>query len=676
VPVLLLLAGLAGAGHAQAPAAPTSAPRRYVFPEPRDPSLPSIFYIGDSTVRNSDGTARDGLLGWGDATGPYFDTLRVNVVNRARGGRSSRTYLTEGLWDATLALVKRGDVVLIQFGHNDGGAINDTSRARGSIKGVGEDSVEIDNLLTHRHEVVHSYGWYLRRYVADTRAKGATPILVTPVPRNIWKDGAVVRDRASYAGWAAQVARDARVPLLDLNELVAHRYDLLGPERVKEFFPGDHTHTNRAGAQLTARVAVEALAALPGDPVGAYLTDAAHPLSLARDTLPDHLPRLESGGGPMPLEWVDRDTGHRVVRLSRREGINSSFYFHNNPFVPGRAGEADQMVYYGSTPDGRQLFALDLETLESRQVTHRPGGVSGEIVDPRRREAVYQAGDSVFATSIDDGSTRLLYVFPAGYDARISTLNADGTLLAGAKAGPIVAEILRKYPSKSEFFDRIFQAHPPYDLFVVDLRKGGAPKVVHHENTWLGHVQFSPTDPNLLMFCHEGPWHLVDRIWTIDVRGGSPPKLMHRRTVDREIAGHEFFSPDGKTIWYDLQVPRGETFYLAGTDVETGRTTRYRLERDEWSIHFTQSPDGRLFAGDGGDSTQVAHAKDGRWIYLFRPEGDHFVSERLVDMSHHGYRPLEPNVHFSPDGRWVIFRSDLEGQTEVYAVEVARAEAE
>jgi oligogalacturonide lyase len=385
------------------------------------------------------------------------------------------------------------------------------------------------------------------------------------------------------------------------------------------------------------------------------------------------LPRLETGSRtPMPLAWVDRDTGHRVVRISRREGANTSFYFNNSPFVPQRAAEGDQMVFAGTTAAGRQLFTMNLKTLATRQLTDKPGGVIGEIVSPRSREAVYQSGDSVFATRVDDGRTRLLYVFPAAFDATISTMNADGTLLAGARAGPEVAEIRRKYPTKSEYFNRIFEAHPPYDLFVVDLRAGGAPKVLHHENTWLGHVQFSPTDPNLLMFCHEGPWHLVDRIWTIDVRGGSAPRLMHKRTVDREIAGHEFFSPDGKIIWYDLQIPRSVTFFLAGTDVETGKTTRYQMTRDEWSIHFNSSPDGRLFAGDGGDPGQVARAKDGMWLYLFHPRGDHFQSEHLVNMRHHDYH-LEPNVHFSPDGRWVIFRANFEGESQIYAVEVARA---
>jgi oligogalacturonide lyase len=139
-----------------------------------------------------------------------------------------------------------------------------------------------------------------------------------------------------------------------------------------------------------------------------------------------------------------------------------------------------------------------------------------------------------------------------------------------------------------------------------------------------------------------------------------------------EIAGHEWFAPDGKTIWFDLQQPRSVTFYVAGSNVQTQAEKRYALTRNEWSIHFTISPDQKLFAGDGGDSGQVAKAKDGRYIYLFTPAGDSMKSQRLVDMKNHNYK-LEPNVHFSPDGKWIIFRANFEGHTDVYAVEIKNA---
>src|SRR6186713_2959358 len=148
-------------------------------------------------------------------------------------------------------------------------------------------------------------------------------------------------------------------------------------------------------------------------------------------------------------------------------------------------------------------------------------------------------------------------------------------------------------------------------------------------------------------------------------------KIDTQRTMDMEIAGHEWFAPDGKKIWFDLQQPRGQIFFVAGAELATGKEIKYSLQRDEWSIHFNTSPDQKLFCGDGGDAVQVAKAKDGMWIYLFKPEGDHFVSKKLVNMKHHGYK-LEPNVHFSPDGKWVIFRANFEGIENVYAVEIGK----
>ncbi|MGH9668019.1 MAG: oligogalacturonate lyase family protein, partial [Bryobacteraceae bacterium] len=175
-------------------------------------------------------------------------------------------------------------------------------------------------------------------------------------------------------------------------------------------------------------------------------------------------------------------------------------------------------------------------------------------------------------------------------------------------------------------------------------------------------------------------------IWTIRTDGTGLTKI-HTRTMQMEIAGHEFWSAGGETIWYDLQTPRGEDFWVAGYRVDNGDRTWYHLQRDEWSVHFNVSPDGTLFAGDGGDEQMVAHAKNGKWIYLFQPRmvkdlgisfeapglirSGVFDSERLVDMSRHNYR-LEPNVSFTPDMKWIVFRSNMYGPTQVYAVEVKK----
>jgi lysophospholipase L1-like esterase len=267
-----------GAEVAPAAAAMARAPDFLAWlnlPTPANPRLPTLFLIGDSTVRNGRGDGANGQWGWGDYFAPYFDTARINVVNRAVGGLSSRTYLTLGHWERVLAMLKPGDFVMMQLGHNDNGPLNDTSRARGTIKGVSEESEEIDNLFTHQHEVVHSYGWYLRKFIADARARGATPIVCSLVPRKTWKDGKIVRSKDNYAGWAGQVAEAEGVAFVDLNEIIARRYDELGPEKVEPLFGDPHTHTSRAGAELNAQCVIAGLKLLTSNPLALFLSNKA-----------------------------------------------------------------------------------------------------------------------------------------------------------------------------------------------------------------------------------------------------------------------------------------------------------------------------------------------------------------------------------------------------------------
>jgi oligogalacturonide lyase len=396
-----------------------------------------------------------------------------------------------------------------------------------------------------------------------------------------------------------------------------------------------------------------------------------------------------TGGGKMPVEWVDKDTRHKVIRLSRIEGSNSSFYFHNNPFITTKDGI--KMAFFNTRNSSTQIYTVNLKTFKTEQVTsirqrtkqevadhtvlldRERNGHNGEALGAKSHNLYYQILDSVFVINMDTKKTKLFYVFPADFKGAIFTLNADETLLAGL-CSPEADEIAKKYPDGAG--NRVYNAHVPHTIFTINIATGELKKVLK-ENNYLNHIQFSPTQPNLLMFCHEGPWQSVDRIWTIDTKTGKI-QLMHKRSIPNEIAGHEFFSPDGKTIWFDLQVPRSENFYLAGSSIKDQSEKRYQLTRDQWSIHYNVSPDQKLFTGEGGNEAQVAKAKDGMWVYLFRPNGDHFDAEHLINMKNHIYSKtpnasgLEPNVRFSPDGKWVIFRANFEGTTQVYAVEVAK----
>jgi len=215
---------------------------------------PVFYIIGDSTVKNGDGTGKNHQMGWGTVITPFFDTAKIEVQNHAIGGRSSRTFITEGRWDKILQTLKKGDYVIMQFGHNDASPLDDTARARGTIRGIGEDSTEIYNPIRKMKEMVHTYGWYMRKYVKETKAKGAIPIVCSLIPRNNWKDGKVIRSSDSWALWAKQIAEQEGAYFIDLNELVSAKYEEMGQAAVKLFFEVDSTHTNLDGAKLNAEI--------------------------------------------------------------------------------------------------------------------------------------------------------------------------------------------------------------------------------------------------------------------------------------------------------------------------------------------------------------------------------------------------------------------------------------
>lgn len=228
---------------------------------PLNPNLPTVFVVGDSTARNQ------ADLGWGDHFAHYFDTTRINVANRARAGRSSRTFINEGSWDRVLAEMKPGDFVLLQMGHNDGGNL-DGPKARGSLKGLGGETKDV-TLPDGRTETVHTYGWYMRKYIADTRAKKATPILLSLTIRNIWKDGKIERDMG-YDAELRQLASDEHVAFVDMATVEADRLEATGQEKTALLFPKDHTHTSAEGAELNAQSVTIALRNAHS-PLAAYL---------------------------------------------------------------------------------------------------------------------------------------------------------------------------------------------------------------------------------------------------------------------------------------------------------------------------------------------------------------------------------------------------------------------
>ena len=428
------------------------------------------------------------------------------------------------------------------------------------------------------------------------------------------------------------------------------------------------------------------------------------------------IPTMETGGQKMPDVWIDKDTGHKVMKLTRRSGSNRSFYFHNNPFLNDH-----EMVFVGTDVEQastdmrhnstagtiKQMYAVDLNTLAIRQLTNDPKGVSSEIVCSTTGQIFFQQKDSIFYVLTAPGKMGKKYFvakIPEGKTGNVVCVNCDGTRLAGTFNNPEEARILREHPKKGEFFNLIYEAKLEKTIFIIDIATGQFENV-WTDNAWLNHLQFSPKDPNRLLFCHEGPWHKVDRIWNIDVRNqeelegdglacdeARQPVLMHKRTLKMEehvdangkkhygeIAGHEWFGAQGEHLYFDLQRPRGETFFVAKVNLETLEEEAFEFTRDEWSVHYVTSWDEsfRAYKGEPYDyfawyASFMVDKTNYSEYYQKDANGkasDWLKTEKLVNMKNHDYS-LEPNVHVSPDQKWVIFRANFEGYDNVYAVEL------
>ena len=410
-----------------------------------------------------------------------------------------------------------------------------------------------------------------------------------------------------------------------------------------------------------------------------------------------------------PTEWIDAATGHRLVRLSKEPG-SASLYFHQYAYTP----QGDKLIII--TPGG--LSTVNLKTREIELVVpgvrYGMGSSSGIEVGRKARTVYYEKnvdGQTIIsATDVDTKATR--EVAKLGFIGDFGGVNADETLIFGkcsvpgaAPAGQPQAQpqtqtqavspaATTNAPGQGRRGGRGGGGGRMLQFFTANIKTGEV-KTFYPSTDNLNHDQCSPTDPTLVLFCHEGTWELVDRIWTIRT-DGTGARLMHPRTMPMEIAGHEFFGYDGKTVWYDLQTPKSGVFWLAGVNAETGERIRYPLERSQWSVHYNQSHDGKLFAGDGGgpngvsnrspDGTRFNPPANGQWIYLFTPRQEKpetlkignddvkigkFDVEKLVDLSKHNYS-LEPNLTFTPDNKWIVFRSNMHGPSHVYAVEIAK----
>ncbi len=418
---------------------------------------------------------------------------------------------------------------------------------------------------------------------------------------------------------------------------------------------------------------------------------------------------IKSATNQPPLkEWIDKDTGHRVVRLSD-EPNSQSLYFNYPSYSP----DGKKLTFF--SPTG--IYQVDLQTRAIEQILPAISTLKTEG-NPKARNNIIQVGiktGHIFFTRTvitdadaqtpggnvtqDRGSAErsVWWIDPISKEEHrigtlppnhnVGTVNCDETMLAGAVTyldgrGGAATQPVRAPIGQRINLQQRWAQHLPMALLTMNAQTGEL-KTFNPSNDWDNHFLCSPTDPNVLMYCHEGPWQNNDRIWTINLDGTNLQKV-HTRTMINEIWGHEFWSSDGQVSWYQLYYPRGDpnASWIAGTNLKTHHETWYHLDPSVASIHVTISPDSSLFAGDG--NTQCP------WIMLHIPhlarnmavpsaydtsnliQPGTLETIRLVNMSNHQYE-LEPNTNFTPDMKWIIFRSNMFGPSYVFAVEVAKA---
>jgi len=387
-------------------------------------------------------------------------------------------------------------------------------------------------------------------------------------------------------------------------------------------------------------------------------------LASAQSTTPFYPDKIQTT--PIPDEFTDPETHLRVVHLSRfPTNYGGVEYFTYNTFS---ADSRLALIDAQYKDKWRYLYSFDLSSMTvAPLVTDRL--TQSQVVAAKSGNVYYVAENAVWLVPLQGGAPRKICSIPARWSPSVGlTVNADETLLLGGNTDTDPSTVT---PGTNV-------NNGPNVLFTINIKTGDV-KVIHRENHWLGHVQFSPTDPDLCMFCHEGNWESVDRIWlihpsksTTDAQGNvtSDARLAFKRSEPREIAGHEFWSPDGKSIWFQhiFRGRPGAPGFLTSLDIVTGKTTDYTIPVGYRGIHQTFSPDGTFLISDGGGGktgpdkylSRLTLPTDGSTVL----KGEHLVTLQANDYS------VEPNPHVSPDNRWVTFTATLNGTPQAYAVEL------
>jgi oligogalacturonide lyase len=429
--------------------------------------------------------------------------------------------------------------------------------------------------------------------------------------------------------------------------------------------------------------------------LGAALTGAGAS-SAAAQSAPETIGSIwEQHSSNPDVAWRDATSGARVVNLTAGFDNASVFYFHQNIFTAG----GDSMIFSGKRGEDRGFYVLNLRTGEIRQLTHETG--QHLIVLPKRRSAAYDRGDDVFLLNLDSGAEKKIATVPHGILAQGAGFGftADESKLIFAYCDQLAdesAHLMATVKMADPHLRRVdwvaayehMQRHNA--IYSIDIDSGKVAVVFEDkDNNWLGHVQGSPTDPNLALFIHEGfvTVHIKNRLRLLNLKTGEVT-MPRKGPGEEENITHEFWDRDGESVWYDISTAGALAHLDVKTLVETrysyggkrvagaamGGTTASALARsDNRSIHYAIGPDAKWAVGDGFQKTN-------EWLCIYRldkrnPETHEVPVIHICDFSGTYSNPkaqyIEPNPHLTPDFHWILVSAHLKGiNNDVYAVEI------
>ncbi|KAF1959550.1 secreted rhamnogalacturonan acetylesteras-like protein, partial [Byssothecium circinans] len=214
----------------------------------------TVYLAGDSTMAKAGGGS--GTDGWGN----YFAySVNLPVVNKAIGGRSARSFTVEGRFDDIVKVVQPNDIVIIEFGHNDGGSLSSSDNGRTACPGAGSETCK--STYNGQSVTVLTYPAYLINAGKALTAKGAKVIISSPTPNNPWEGGSFAYTPSRFTTYSKSAAASigSNAMFVDHGQYTANIFKTLGKSKVDAFFPNDHTHTSPAGANTVSKAFFKAI---------------------------------------------------------------------------------------------------------------------------------------------------------------------------------------------------------------------------------------------------------------------------------------------------------------------------------------------------------------------------------------------------------------------------------